>query len=157
MDRARDMTQSASNQDPRTLTERIARSQAVFGAIAVVVGIVGFVQARDVAFSSSRGAQLGWGSYELTLMSYNRLGALVALVLGLIGLAAGLSRRTKVGGIAAAGFAGILLLGLVQVRSGSENLLGSSPQTMAFSLAMALGFGVTAALTDLAEGAESAI
>lgn len=145
------MTSTSSN-----LSERVARYQVVFGGIAVVVGIAAFVHARNVSFTASKGAALGWASYELTLMSYNRLGALVTVVLGLLGLAGGLTRHTKLGAVAAVGFAGIFLLGVVQVRPGGENLFGTSPQTMAFSLAMALGLAVTAVLTGPAVELDSA-
>jgi hypothetical protein len=142
-----DMT--TDQRTPIDFTQKVARYQLAFGIIASLAGAAGFIHARDVDFTASSGASLGWGSYELTLMSYNRLGALLTLVLGLVGVATASSRSLRLGVVPAIGFLAIFVIGLVQVRAEGGSL-GISPQTMAFSLAMALGFGVTAAVAHTA-------
>ncbi len=133
--------------------DRLARAQVVLGAVGVVVGLAGLWQARDVAFTADRGVIVGWGSYELAFMRFNKLGALIVIALAGIGLVAGLLRRPVLGWIPAAGFALVALQVLVQWRPDGTNLLGAHGSNLGFALAMALGFGVTAALSGLADSA----
>ena len=137
---------------PRPLPERAARYQIAFGLVGTAAGVIGFYRARDLDLVAAKGAALGFPSYELSLMTYNRLGAIVATVLALLGLAAGLSRRSRLGWIAALGFAVIVVQGILQVRPEGDNVFGTSGQTIAFSLALALGFAVTARVASQSGG-----
>ena len=129
-----------------TATERIRRIQLTLGIVGILIGVIAFVQASNVAFRADVGAELGWPSYELRLMSYNRLGATVTLVLAAIGLAGALVRRPGFGWVAAGGFGLLAIQVLIQWRPDASNLFGSHGSNLAFALLMSLGFGVTAAL-----------
>ena len=131
-----------------TVTERIRRIQLTLGTVGILVGVIAFVQASNVAFRADVGAELGWPSYELRLMSYNRLGALVTLGLAVVGLTAALVRRPSLGWVAAGGFGLFAVQVLIQWRPDASNLLGSRGSNLAFALLMSLGFGVTAVLAN---------
>jgi len=133
-----------------TVADRIRRIQLTLGVTGIVIGIVAFVYARDVAFRADVGAELGWPSYELRLMSYNRLGALVTITLAAIGLAAAIAGRPNLGWVVAGGFALLAVQVLIQWRPDASNLFGSHGSNLAFALMMSLGFGVTAALAKAA-------
>jgi hypothetical protein len=130
-----------------TLTERIRRTQGIVAIVCIVAGLIGFNRAGSVTFTADRGALVAWPRYELYLMTYNRLGALVVVALGLVGLAAVLTRRQMFASIAAGGFALLALQVLVQWRPEGTNWFGAAGANMSFALAAALGFAATAALT----------
>jgi len=127
---------------------RTARWQATLGGIGLLVGVLGFLAAGSRSFTAAYGRQFTFDKadrYELRLMTFNRLGALVLIVLAGLGLLAARSRRPAPALVAAAGFAVSALLVVVQWRDGqSSNLLGASGTNLGFSLTMALGFAVTA-------------
>lgn len=127
--------------------DKLCRYQLVWGVVGVVAAVFGLFHSRGLPFTSAHGAETGLPHYELHWMTYNRLGALVALVFAVIGLAGGAMRRPALGWVAAAGFAFVSLQTLVQWRSGGgSNVFGSTGPTMAFSVAMVLVFAVTAAI-----------
>ncbi len=127
--------------------DRLCRYQLAWGIVGIVAGLFGLFHSRSLAFTASHGAETGLAHYELHWMTYNRLGALVALVFAATGLVSGAIRRPEFGWIAAAGFALVSLQTLVQWRTGqASNVFGSTGPTLGFSLAMILVYTVTTSL-----------
>ena len=82
---------------------KIHRFQVTLGALAAFFGLVGFYLARNIDFTASVGVGSGSADYEIRLMPFNRLGALLILAVGVIGLVAGLTRKPTIGYAAAGG------------------------------------------------------
>jgi hypothetical protein len=124
-----------------TYADRIRRTTITLGILTILTGLVGFYLARDIAFDAGRGVETLYPTYEVHGMTYNRLSALIVLGLGLVGLAAGLTRKPIVAIFPAVGF--LILAGqvLLQWRDQAGNVLASTGQNLAFSLTMAVGFG----------------
>lgn len=139
-----------------TLFERLCRTQVVLGLTGVAFGALGFVLAADLAFQADAGASIGWPDYEIRLMSYNRLAALITVILALVGLGGGLARRPVLGWIPTFGFGLLALQVLVQWRPGATNLLGSQGSNLAFALFLAMGFGSSALLSRSAAAVDAA-
>lgn len=137
-----------------TYSDRVSRAQVVLGAIAVVVAVCAFVLARDVAFGASTAPRLGPAEYEVQSVSLNQLGALVVLVLGVLGIVGGAMRRPQMGIVPAIGFGLMGIQVLVQWRPEASNLFASIGSNLALSILMCVGFGVTAAIAGLAADAD---
>lgn len=137
-----------------TFSERLARTQIVLGGVAVVIGVWAFVMARTVSFAAATAPRLGPATYEVQAMSFNRLGALVVLGLGVVGIVAGVLRKPTVGVVPAVGFALMGLQVAAQWRPRASNLFGSVGSNLAFSLLLCAGFAVTAAIAGLAAPAD---
>lgn len=137
-----------------TFTQRLARTQIVLGAIAVVIGIWAFVMARHVGFTAAQAPRLGPAKYEVQVMSLNRFGALVVLAFGLVGIVGGATRRLLVGLLPAVGFGLMGLQVLVQWRPTGSNLFASVGSNLAFSLLLFVGFAVTAGVAQFASRAD---
>jgi type IV secretory pathway TrbD component len=134
-----------------TLTDKAHRQQMVWGVVGVLAGIVGLLISHKLAFNSPHGKEVGFRHYELHFMTYNRLGAIVGIVLSVTGILAGVLRTSLLAWIASVGFAVVALQTLIQWRGGSgRNVLGSGGATLAFSIAMVLLYGITALLTSMA-------
>lgn len=125
-----------------TLSERLRRGQLTLGVLGVVVGLAALLKARG-----GSSVMLGWQSFELRLMSYNRLGALLTVALSAVGLAAALVRRPSLAWIPAVGFGLLALQVAVQWRTTGSNLVGSQGSNLGFALLLALGSATTAALS----------
>lgn len=126
---------------------KLSRYQLVWGLAGVIAALFGLLHSRGLALTSARGAETGLPHYELHWMTYNRLGALVALVFAAVGLAAGVTRKPALGWIVVAGFAIVTIQTLLQWRTGhGDNLFGSTGPTLGFSIATMLVFGLTAGL-----------
>ncbi len=126
---------------------KLYRYQLAWGTAGTIAGLFGLFHSRGLSFTSARGAETGLPHYELHWMTYNRLGALVAVGLAALGAVAGATRKPALAGIAAAGFALVGLQTLVQWRTGhGDNLLGSTGPTLGFSVALMLAFAITALL-----------
>jgi hypothetical protein len=129
---------------------KINRFQLTLGGLAIFFGAVGLYLARNIDFTAPVGAETGFPDYEIRLMPFNRLGALLILGIGVIGVVAGLIRKPSIG-YAAAGAAVVLALQVVvQWRSGHANVLGTAGQNLSFDLLLAIGFGLTAVLARYA-------
>lgn len=137
-----------------TYSERLARTQIVLGAIAIVIGVWAFVMARHVGFSASTAPRLGPAKYQVQAVSFNQLGALVVLVLGIVGIVGGAVRRLSMGLVPAIGFGLMGLQVLVQWRPTGSNMFASIGSNLAFSLLLCAGFAVTALLAGLAAQAD---
>ncbi len=132
------------------LLAKINRFQVVLGAVAIFFGAVGFYLARDLDFQASIGAETGFPGYEIHLMPFNRLGALLIIAVGVIGLVAGLIRQPTLGYVAAAASLLLALQVVVQWRDKQANALGTAGQNLSFDLLLAIGFGLTALLARYA-------
>lgn len=139
-----------------TYTERLARTQIVLGAFATAIGVWAYVTARNVSFGAATAPRLGPAKYQLQAMSFNRLGAIVVLALGVVGIVAGAIRRPMIAYVCAVGFGLMALQVLVQWRPSASNLFGSVGSNLAFSILMCAGFAVTAGIAGLAEHADGA-
>ena len=137
-----------------TLTDKAHRQQMAWGVAGVLAGFIGLLISHKLSFTSPHGKEVGFGHYELHFMNYNPLGAVVAIVLSVIGILAGVLRRPLLAWITSAGFAVVALQTLIEWRSGSSsNVLGSGGATLAFAMAMVLLYGVTALVTSLESSA----
>ena len=131
-------------------SQRLSRAQIVLGVIAVVIGVWAFASARHVGFTASRAPRLGPARYQFQAMSFNRLGALVVVGLGVIGAVAGALRRPMVALLAAVGFGLMGLQVLVQWRPSGTNWFASVGSDLSFAMLLCVGFAVTAAVSRLA-------
>ena len=129
------------------MTSRLLRARKFVAGVALVSGIVGFVLASGVSFTASRGVLVG------SLMSFNRLGAMVTIVLSLAALAGCLSGSDLLAAAAGGGFLAAALLQLVQ--AGSEpNFLGGRPSTFSFFLMIGIGLLALTYPPDALEGTD---
>ena len=134
-----------------TLTDKAHRQQLVWGVVGVLAGIVGLLISHKLSFTSPHGKEVGFKHYELHFMTYNPLGAIIAIVLSAIGILAGALRRPLLAWITSVGFAVVAFQTLIEWRSGSgSNILGSGGAALAFAMAMVLLYGVTALVTSMA-------
>jgi hypothetical protein len=134
---------------------KINRFQIALGGVAVFFGAVGFYLARDIDFQAAVGVETGFPTYELHMMPFNRFGALLVVLVGVIGLTAGLIRKPTVGYVASVASLLLALQVVVQWRDKQANALGSAGQNLSFDLLLAIGFGVTALLARYAPGLET--
>ena len=134
-----------------TLADKVSRYQIVWGIVGLIAGAFGLFYSRGLPYSGAHGAVTGLRHYELRWMTYNGLGATVAIALAACGVAAGALRKPMLAWIAAAGFTVIALQTLVQWRTGAtSNIFGSTGPTFAFSLALALLYAITGRLASVA-------
>jgi hypothetical protein len=128
-----------------TLPDRVQRTQLVWSAVVIAAGVIGLVISRHLPLTDPQGTHTGWPRYELYLMTYNRLGALVTIALGLLGVVAGVTRRPVLAWITCAAFVVLVVQALVQWRqAATDNLLASSGQSLSFALASVFVYSVTA-------------
>ena len=126
---------------------KLYRYQLAWGIVGLVAGLFGLFHARGLAFTAAHGAETGLPHYELHWMTYNMLGALVAITFAVVGIAAAVRRNPTLALIATVGYLLVALQTLMQWRTGAgDNLLGSTGPTFAFSIAFALAFGTTTIL-----------
>ena len=100
----------------------------VLGAVAIAVGAIGWYLARDVDFATQRVAMLGHAKWELKLLWFNGLSALLTILFG-IGLVVG-ARRRMIALAAGIGFGLMAVVALVQqnwsnVSKGPPPLVGT--------------------------------
>ncbi len=129
---------------------RVARAQVVIGVVAVVVGAVGLFLARDLELTASTGALVGWADLELKFVSYNPLGALLTVAVGVLAILAGGLRRPVVAGIGAVVSGAMALQVLLQWRVDGDNLLGATGRNLGFDLFLLFGLATTTALAQVA-------
>lgn len=94
--------------------DRAARSRAfiVLGAIGVTVGAIGMWLSRDLPFATSQVAMFGHGRWELKLLWFNGLSAVLTILLAAAFLA---GARVRLAGLAASvGFAVMAIVALFQ-------------------------------------------
>ena len=137
-----------------TFTHRLARTQILLGSVAVVIGCWTFYLSRNVAFTAARAPRLGSAAFAIQTLSLNRLGALVVIGLGAVGIIAGALRRIALGWVSAAGFAMIAVQVLVQWRAKGQNVFGSVGATLSFAFLLCAGFAVSAAVAHTAKQAD---
>jgi uncharacterized membrane protein YphA (DoxX/SURF4 family) len=124
--------------------------QVTLGAVAAVVGIIGFIAARSVGFSADAGVRIGNDNWELKLLWFNRLSATFTIAVGLIVLAGWAAKRSEVNLLGAALFGVAALVQLVQTKFNRANgafpfeggIFGGNGTTVAFWLMLAVGLGV---------------
>ncbi len=133
------------------LPDRIARTQLTVGIVAVLVGLLGYYVSRDAAFSGGPGAII-FEDIELRTTSYNKLGALLTIGFGTVGIVAGATRMAMIGLLGGIGFGLLALQPLLQWRSGMENLLAATGRNIGWNLALALGLAVPAILARVISG-----
>ena len=139
-----------------TFTQRLARTQIMLGSFAVVIGGWAFYLSRNVAFTAVGPPRLGSVAFAMQTLSLNRLGAIVVVGLGALGIIAGALRRMWVGWICAAGFALLAAQVLAQWRPHGTNWFGSVGSTLSFAFLLCAGFTVSAAVAHAAERADAA-
>lgn len=126
-------------------TNGVRKAQLVIATVALVSGIIGYLAAASIAFTAAKGAILG------SLMSFNRLGAVISIVLAalaLVGVKSG--AKTLVAG-AGGGFLLAAVVQLIQAGA-STNLLGGRPSTFSFFLAVGAGLVVLAVPPGMVHG-----
>lgn len=123
------------------MTGRVRAAALVLGALGVIGGLAGLAFSSGQALTAAEGARIG------AFMHLNPLGAIVSIVLGVVGLAgAGLRLQSLV--LAAAG--GWLVAAVLTVlQSGREpNWLGGTAATLSFFLAVGAGLLARAIAPD---------
>lgn len=122
------------------------RAGIVLSVVTLAIGSAGLVAARDLALTSAQGEILfGLG------VSFNPLGALVTIALGLLALSSILLRDVRIIWVVVAG----ALLGVVQVLvqfGRDDNWLGTRGSNLSFFLSLALGMWSLAWLERLRPG-----
>jgi hypothetical protein len=126
--------------------DRLWRSQLVISVAALTTGIVGLFLALDEAFTSDEGEIIGGLG-----VSFNPLGAAVAIVLAGISVAGFLLRRRTLVLAAAVGYAFTALQVLVQFGR-DPNWFGSRGSNLSFALAVSIGLS---AILFATRGSES--
>jgi hypothetical protein len=134
------------------VSARVRRAELVLAVIAVALGVVALIKARDVGFSDAyppavdSGAMLfgtdddlPWGK----LLQFNPLGALVTLALGALALVGGWLRARWLVLVAAVGFGGCAIQVLAQFGR-SSNALGGRGGNLGLFIALAVGLAVLA-------------
>jgi uncharacterized membrane protein YphA (DoxX/SURF4 family) len=126
-------------------------AQLCLGLVAIVVGIVGFIASRSVGFTAKQGVRIGNDNWELKLLWFNRLSALLTVVLGVavVGIWQ-LKRRRSDNLIPAAAFGLLAIFQLATTKFNSDGgafdfeggLLGGNGTTVAFWAMLAVGLGV---------------
>ena len=138
-----------------TFTQRLARTQIVLGSFAVVIGGWAFFLSRNVAFTAARPPRIGSVAFAMQTLSLNRLGAIIVVGLGAVGIVAGAARRLALGWFCAAGFALLAAQVLVQWRPRGPNWFGSVGSTLSFAFLLCAGFAVSAAVAHAAAHADN--
>ena len=132
------------------------RSTATLAAIAMIAGLLGLVRA-DGSFTNHHGSDIGYGDLELHLMSFNRLGALISLVLGALVLAGALRHQRLLVTVGAVGFAAFAVQTLIGARRiDGGNITGANPATLSYCLMMTIGLGALTAFNQPADVDNSA-
>ena len=121
---------------------RTARALAVLGAVAVGVGVVGLALSLGDDVAGGTGSQLKAQRFDVNLLTFNPLGAVLTVAVGGCALVGGLTRRAVWGWVAAGGAGLLALQVLVQWRAGSGNLLAASGTNLSFDLMLAIGCAV---------------
>jgi uncharacterized membrane protein YphA (DoxX/SURF4 family) len=132
----------------RTRTGTAKAAWAALGGLGVVAGIAGLIAAIDNPFTAKFGSLVGSRPFEVKLFWFNTLGALLCVLIGVLGVAASFLRNRKLA-MAAAGL-GVLatLQVLVQWRGSGPaetgGILGGNGGTLCLWLIFAFGFAITA-------------
>ena len=117
------------------------RAQLTLATVAIMSGAIGLARARG-SFTNRSGSDVGYPELELHLMSFNRLGALVALMLGTIAFVGALRGHRFVVAISAFGFVAFALQTAIGARRiDGGNITGANGATLSFCLMMAIGLG----------------
>ena len=120
------------------------RAQLTLAAVAIASGAVGLARARG-SFANRSGSDIGYAELELHLMSFNRLGALLAFALGTIAFVGAFRSQRSVVAIAAIGFGAFAVQSVIGARRiDGGNITGANGATLSFCLMMAIGLGVLA-------------
>jgi hypothetical protein len=134
------------------MTGRSRRALLVLAALAIVLGVVALIKARDVGFTEANPASVDTGAMLFgtdddlpwgKLLEFNPLGALVTLTLGVLALVGGWLRIRWLVLAAAAAFGACAIQALVQVGR-DANVLGGRGGNLGVSLALAVGLAVVA-------------
>lgn len=123
------------------LVSGACRAALILGVGLVVHAGYGLFLARDLSFTSNRGAFVGSAAFEVGGASFNPLGALVALGLGCLAIAGAVARRPSPLFIAAAGNAVLGVQVLLQYGR-ATNLLGSRGSNLSLAILAAAGLVV---------------
>jgi hypothetical protein len=131
---------------------RARRAALVLATLAIMLGVVALIKARDVGFTEANppavdpGAMLFGTSDELPwgkLLQFSPLGALLTLTLGVLALVGAWLHTRLLVIVAAVGFAGCTIQVLAQFGRDS-NVLGGRGGNLAAYLGLAVGLGVLA-------------
>ena len=124
------------------------RAATTLGVVAIVSGVLGLIVARNVDFAAKQGALLGWAKWELKVLWFNPLSAIITALLGILVIAAAKIQRTFLLWVAAGGFGLMALQVVAQWRYNrgewTGGIFGGTGATMAFWLLLAIGFAFCA-------------
>jgi hypothetical protein len=138
---------------------RARRALFVLSTVAVLLGVVALIKARDVGFTEANpptvdpGAMLFGTSDDLPwgkLLQFSPLGAILTLALGALALVGTWLRARGLVLLAAAGFAACAIQVLVQFGR-EPNVLGGRGGNLGVFIAFAVGFAVLALAPVIAE------
>lgn len=124
------------------------RGATTLGIVAVVAGVLGLFVARNIDFAAKQGALLGWAKWELKVLWFNPLSAIITAVLGVVVLVAIRMRRTVLLWIAAGVFGLMALQVVAQWRYNrgewTGGIFGGTGATLAFWALLTVGLAVCA-------------
>ena len=124
------------------------KAATTLGVAAVVAGVLGLIVARNVDFAAKQGALLGWAKWELKVLWFNPLSAIITAGLGVVVLVATKMRRSVALWIPAGVFGLMTLQVVVQWRYNrgewTGGIFGGTGATMSFWLLLAIGFAICA-------------
>jgi uncharacterized membrane protein YphA (DoxX/SURF4 family) len=124
------------------------KAATTLGVVAIVAGVLGLIVARNIDFAGKQGALLGWAKWELKVLWFNPLSAIITALLGVVAVVATRMPRSVVAWIPAGAFGLMTLQVLVQWRYNrgqwTGGILGGTGGTMAFWLLLAIGFAFCA-------------
>jgi uncharacterized membrane protein YphA (DoxX/SURF4 family) len=136
------------------------RALLPLGLLGIVPGVIGIFLARSHKFTAKVGTLVGWAPGELKLFWFNTLGAIVAVVIGVLALV-GWRLRSRAIVFAGAGLAALAAAQvLLQWRDGANGetggILGGNGGTLCLWVALAAGLGLTA-LADARSSGKSVV
>jgi hypothetical protein len=117
----------------------VIRAQVTLAVVGLAAGVLGTARASG-SFANPDGRDIGYGALELHLMSYNRLGGVLTVVLSAVALIGTLRRAPALVVLSAAGFAAFavqILIGFSRISGG--NVTGANGATLSFCLMMTIG------------------
>ncbi|MGH9155420.1 MAG: Rv1678 family membrane protein [Acidimicrobiales bacterium] len=118
---------------------RSRAAQVTIAAVALGVGTVAVLRTGHVGFDSRRSVPLiDSRLVDGALLTFNRAGALVVLVLGIVALAGALARWRSLVLVVVGGFTLVVVQVLAQYGR-AVNLLGTNGSNLSFALAAAVG------------------
>ncbi|MEO8696619.1 MAG: hypothetical protein ABI658_24115 [Acidimicrobiales bacterium] len=117
------------------------RATATIATVGIIAGAIGTARAQG-GFTNRHGSDVGYAALDMHLMSFNRLGGLIAMALGALALLGTLRAAQALVALAAIGYGAFAIQTLIGFRqTDGGNITGANGATLSFCLLMAIGLG----------------